>query len=392
MEVFENAVDDELLINNTLDYQEVEVIEEEKKELLQILSKRERSSEMNQTLDALKNVYNMSYDDAVAEFSDAYSYFESPMIVVQEHKKDSYGRDVFKYRWRHLRLHVNYFMRAQHKRYIPRLRRPISRADFITRYMMTSTPVIIPFENMRNLGWKARGLTMEDLQKIYPVPDHLKDKPGFYKWQTEKQKQELDLGPGLLQIAKNEPLTIVEKNRTGRYYNFPRNFKIEGKYLQRLGITNDGPGFLDARLFQLPSVWMGSSKRETRMHHDCCDNFNAQIMGTKKWILAPPTDSQFLYKNCLKGLCWSNILKPYGPDSMSARKRIKKCNFIEVDLLPGEMLYIPGGWFHHVRNEGPTLSVNYWVKNTKGIALLRSTIGICKDLGWKCINRELRGT
>lgn len=35
---------------------------------------------------------------------------------------------------------------------------------------------------------------------------------------------------------------------------------------------------------------------------------------------------------------------------------------VSFDLNPGEMLYLPAGWFHHIENVGPTIMVNYWSK------------------------------
>ena len=46
---------------------------------------------------------------------------------------------------------------------------------------------------------------------------------------------------------------------------------------------------------------------------------------------------------------------------------------IVVDIAPGEILYMPAGWFHHVENADPTIMVNFWTRG--GPAILRYLSG-----------------
>ena len=34
---------------------------------------------------------------------------------------------------------------------------------------------------------------------------------------------------------------------------------------------------------------------------------------------------------------------------------------VVVDLMAGEMLYLPAGWAHHVENLSTSLMINYWM-------------------------------
>ena len=42
----------------------------------------------------------------------------------------------------------------------------------------------------------------------------------------------------------------------------------------------------------------------------------------------------------------------------------KLANPVVIDVLPGEILYLPNGWFHHVEavNGTTTLIANFWTK------------------------------
>jgi jumonji domain-containing protein 7 len=50
---------------------------------------------------------------------------------------------------------------------------------------------------------------------------------------------------------------------------------------------------------------------------------------------------------------------------------MKSVNKIEIDLQPGEILYMPAGWFHHIKNMGPTVMVNHWTRNMQMIGLVK---------------------
>lgn len=56
-----------------------------------------------------------------------------------------------------------------------------------------------------------------------------------------------------------------------------------------------------------------------------------------------------------QSLCWAAI--PY-PNSRNLteeqREVLSRVNSVIVDLQPGETLYLPAGWWHHIENLTPT--------------------------------------
>lgn len=38
-----------------------------------------------------------------------------------------------------------------------------------------------------------------------------------------------------------------------------------------------------------------------------------------------------------------------------------------VDLNPGDVLYLPNGWFHHVENIGVTFMANFWIRGKSSL-------------------------
>lgn len=89
------------------------------------------------------------------------------------------------------------------------------------------------------------------------------------------------------------------------------------------------------------------------------------VMGTKIWTVSPPSEARILHPKCAGGLCWVKALEH--PDehattesTIALRDKLQRHTF---ELRPGEMLYLPCGWFHHVENKDPTVMVNWWTKS-----------------------------
>jgi hypothetical protein len=87
-------------------------------------------------------------------------------------------------------------------------------------------------------------------------------------------------------------------------------------------------------------------------------------MGTKIWTVSPPSEARILQLKCIGGLCWVKFLEH--PDehanSPTTRALRDKLQHVTFELRPGEMLYLPCGWLHHVENKEPTIMVNWWTK------------------------------
>ncbi len=101
-----------------------------------------------------------------------------------------------------------------------------------------------------------------------------------------------------------------------------------------------------------PSLWMGSSGSATQAHYDVADNVIVQLFGSKRIRCFSPKAASALH---------------VFPDA-HPRARKSQVNFdtpdydtfpnfsllphpvIDVELLPGDSIFIPAFWFHHVEN------------------------------------------
>ncbi len=90
-------------------------------------------------------------------------------------------------------------------------------------------------------------------------------------------------------------------------------------------------------------LWLGPAGSVTPLHHDLTNNALAQIFGRKLVRLVSPFQIESLYNN---RHCYSEV----DPAAVDLQKHpdFAKANVQTVMLLPGEILFIPVGWWHHV--------------------------------------------
>ena len=297
-------------------------------------------------------------------FSDGADYENAPPIKLPD---DPNVGIPFPGMWKLLTVHEEFFKKYPHKRWIPRLAQTITRQQFHETFRKTSTPVIIPFEHARALGFVTQATTVEALQKRFPYDPATGGAPKTYN-KYSLTKATVDWGPAVYAIANDAKL---EKIAVG-VRNFPRNLHMSSRNLAVMGVSR--PPYVQKQRLQAASAWFGTSTSDTKFHHDCCDNFVMMIVGTKRWFIAPPTDWRTLRPVRCEGdnqsLCWANVPYPNAKDLPDDKQQIVDAlNSIVIDLKAGEMLYLPAGWWHHITNLGPTVMMNHWTYGCENVAL-----------------------
>jgi hypothetical protein len=293
-------------------------------------------------------------------FSDGQQYENAPAVTVTQ---DTTRASEYRGLWYLQRMHDEYFKSHEHKLWVPHLDQPISRKEFHDTFRRTSTPVVIKFEHMRHLGLLTKGWTVKELRERFPYEPSKGAKKLAYTAKAGLADTELDLGPALYELERDAKLRKGAKGTTLR--NFPRNLMIKPKYLALLDAAF--PPFLPRNRFQAPTLWMGTSTADTKLHSDCCDNFVYQIAGVKRWFIAPPPQTRNLKPVLCTGkhqsLCWAGLQYPNSKTlSPKDQARLDSMQYHYIDVHPGEMLYVPAGWWHHVENLGPTVMVNFWTR------------------------------
>lgn len=126
--------------------------------------------------------------------------------------------------------------------------------------------------------------------------------------------------------------------------------------LKRLDVDTD---CLDTK------IWMGPGGTISPLHFDRKENFLCQVLGWKKVLLISPEDSAFLYPYEGEMLSNTSQLDFSTAIDETAFPLAAKAKRLNVMLGPGQMLFIPFGWWHFVTSLTPSISVSFWWTRTQ---------------------------
>jgi len=113
--------------------------------------------------------------------------------------------------------------------------------------------------------------------------------------------------------------------------------------------------------FTEPSIkaWLGPAATYTPLHKDKPHNLLAQVVGAKKVRLLPP-NSQLAASHAAQPPCQNTCtLTKEQLDSLGQCSGTALGMLFSV-LLPGDMLYIPPGWWHECESLSTSFSVSFW--------------------------------
>jgi hypothetical protein len=110
-----------------------------------------------------------------------------------------------------------------------------------------------------------------------------------------------------------------------------------------------------------PRFWVGPAGTVTPLHCDYDDNIFAQVWGRKRIFLSPPHHDAFLYPSEANAILFGSPFDPEAPD-FGRFPLAREATMIECIVEPGDMLYVPAGWYHQVRALTFSLSSNRWAR------------------------------
>ncbi|MES2905280.1 MAG: cupin-like domain-containing protein [Pseudomonadota bacterium] len=112
-------------------------------------------------------------------------------------------------------------------------------------------------------------------------------------------------------------------------------------------------GYLESKSEQDGFFWMGPKGTITPFHHDLTNNLLIQIKGRKKVTLVPSWDTP-LMRNSLH--CYSGWT---GPEALASLPDSTRPTIMQCTIEPGQALFIPLGWWHHVTGLDMTVSMSF---------------------------------
>lgn len=133
------------------------------------------------------------------------------------------------------------------------------------------------------------------------------------------------------------------------------------------GLRAENDVDLDPSLFGAPpliGIWIGN-RTIASTHYDMSNNLACNLVGRRRFTLFPPDQVANLYPGPLEPTPGGQVVSMVDPDApdLDAYPRFAEAwsAALIADLEPGDLLFYPALWWHHVRaKEGLNVMVNYW--------------------------------
>lgn len=113
-----------------------------------------------------------------------------------------------------------------------------------------------------------------------------------------------------------------------------------------------------------PRIWIGN-RSKTQIHFDLYDNLACMVAGRKRFVLFPPEQLPNLYigpfETTVSGVPTS--MADLDDPDFAAHPRFAEAlkSATAAELEPGDVLFIPYMWWHHVESDADfNVQINYW--------------------------------
>lgn len=164
----------------------------------------------------------------------------------------------------------------------------------------------------------------------------------------------------------DEPLTQALE----RIAALERQDQPPAVYVGAIDINKALPGFTARHRCDLAGhtatarLWVGNATTVST-HYDLADNLMCAVAGTRRITLFPPEQLQNLYVGPLDYTLSGqpvSMVNLANPDLARYPRFAQALEHAQVvELAPGDVLYIPKLWWHHVQSLAPiNVMVNYW--------------------------------
>ncbi|KAF9259520.1 Clavaminate synthase-like protein [Marasmius fiardii PR-910] len=187
-----------------------------------------------------------------------------------------------------------------------------------------------------------------------------------------------------LQMSFHRPETFYLQSQNGNLYS-TRFFEGLDDPSEYEALRNDVPSevlWCSEALDRPPdavNLWIGDSGSASSVHNsDPYENIYTVIRGAKHFTLLPPTEGWCLKERMYPHATytrapesqtlelqpsssdtpkvrWSSIAEPHLPGALPP-----DAHPIHITVESGDTLYLPAGWWHHVRQSGITIALNWW--------------------------------
>ncbi|HMQ67793.1 MAG TPA: cupin-like domain-containing protein [Ignavibacteria bacterium] len=152
----------------------------------------------------------------------------------------------------------------------------------------------------------------------------------------------------------------VDYIKTNKAYYLQQS-SIPDNFPELLGDLDEPKWMKETDKNKVRNLWIGGAGCVSPLHFDGSDNFLIQIKGKKEIILFHPDDDKYLYPN-VHGPKTLRQISLIDLDNVDHKKfpLYEKSQAYKATIYPGDILYIPLHWWHHVRSMDFSININYW--------------------------------
>lgn len=122
------------------------------------------------------------------------------------------------------------------------------------------------------------------------------------------------------------------------------------------------------RSLNAANLWISHRGVFTQSHFDELENFNVALEGRKRFVLAPPGSWEYYPRSLVRG--FGDKSQAFDFDNVDPKRFPKLVAKLaerrELILEPGQMLYLPLGWWHQAESlDEMNINMNFWLRDLK---------------------------
>eukprot|EP01114_Cavostelium_apophysatum_P022896 TRINITY_DN8442_c0_g1_i1.p1 TRINITY_DN8442_c0_g1~~TRINITY_DN8442_c0_g1_i1.p1 ORF type:complete len:355 (+),score=70.53 TRINITY_DN8442_c0_g1_i1:403-1467(+) len=110
-------------------------------------------------------------------------------------------------------------------------------------------------------------------------------------------------------------------------------------------------------------MWLSSSDTRPPIHYDQDHNFYVHVSGIKRFFLFPPWENKNMHPFPRIHPRWHKSQCSFDSPNFTKTPNFKNAKAYEAILFPGEVLYIPPYWWHHVQAITASVSLASWSRS-----------------------------
>jgi len=226
----------------------------------------------------------------------------------------------------------------------------LSRDEFRDQYYALNSPVVL--QNLMT-GWAATSKWTADYLKsvagegVVEIMTN-RDADANFEKNSNAHRTELRFADYVNMVYSGKVTNDYCLVAGNGFFNRPVSDELLADFAAFPEYLN--PLNADRRCF----LWFGPAGTVTPLQYDRCNVLLAQIAGRKRYRLVPASQWQYVYNS--EGTI--SDVDCERPD-LDRHPRFRHATVIDVVVQPGEVLFLPVGWWHHTRSLDVSMTVSF---------------------------------